>query len=372
MKFFFILSTFALTSALAQTDAGVPASTATQAQPIAVAPAPTVRPTTLLVSAIDIKGNPVSVPTKESVTVMDSGRTAQLLDVRRADSLPVKLVIMLLGRHSTFSQQKNAAIDLVQKALRPGTDQVLIMTANGTKQWTKPLQWESDPAKAVDFLKSLDGKEGLTDAFDFSMDTDMGNESRVTLRKSDMSDKSVFEIAWGMLMQDPKPARRVLVTFRNPVAHAGGAGTRQIREYTDNRHAGIIAVAQAIRLPIYTIAVEDPELPGTSDIKANYSGNFGGSGSSLRNYDESLSRAKHQAALAGRSSIQRLSDETGGLFSASTKKNFADAVDAIAAGIKSQYAVTFVPAEAGANPRVPVDVFSNGVKLSAPKSYPRQ
>jgi hypothetical protein len=56
-----------------------------------------------------------------------------------------------------------------------------------------------------------------------------------------------------------------------------------------------------------------------------------------------MEKERKHAYDAGKSNVERLATETGGITYWSTRKNFSDAVTSIANQINGQYIVTFVP-----------------------------
>jgi hypothetical protein len=298
---------------------------------------------TILISGMDVKGNPVAI-TKEGLRVMDSGRTAEVVDVKDATALPLKLGIILTARGS-FDKQKNAAMELVQKALRPGIDQAVVLTAGGQKPWSKPVNWESDPAALIATIKAMDKKEGLADVFNYSIDTGGGGTNTGLAIQSQVGGvrgDNVYDIMWSLMAADPKPARRVMVLFRDPVSHSAGVGSARFAEYSEYQHEKLIYTAQMLRAPIFVVGVSDiTPLLNSTDIGAVYNSTFAGDAAALRNRDEQANREKQAAMMGGRSNMERLGIETGGRAWYSSKKNYSDAVAGVVDALKTQYAVTF-------------------------------
>jgi hypothetical protein len=75
---------------------------------------------------------------------------------------------------------------------------------------------------------------------------------------------TVFDAAFGMINADPKPARRVLVMFREPWAHSPGIGGRASAavDYQVNR---LVGVAQQMHIATFVIGLEDLRFNGVSD-----------------------------------------------------------------------------------------------------------
>jgi hypothetical protein len=327
---------------------------------------------TILISGMDTKGNPVAV-TKETLRIMDSGRTAEVVDVKEATALPMKLGIILTARGS-FDKQKNAAIDLVQRALRPGVDQAIVLTAGGQKPWSKPVNWETDPAALAATIKAMDKKEGLADVFNYSIDTGGGGTNTglsIQSQVGGVRGDSVYDIMWSLMAADPKPARRVMVLFRDPVSHSAGVGSARFAEYNEYQHEKLIYTAQALRAPVFVVGISDvTPLINTTDIGASYNSTFAGDAAVQRNRDEQMNREKQAAMMGGRSNMERLGLETGGRAWYSSKKNYSDAVDGVVNALKAQYAVTFVPNDPPAGTRPSLELIAGSAKLAAPRSYP--
>ena len=69
----------------------------------------------------------------------------------------------------------------------------------------------------------------------------------------------------------------------------------------------------------------------------------GGSGGAA--YDNALEKAKLRAYEGGKTNVQRLAAETGGMAFWSVKSNYSDAVTSIANLLAGQYIVTFTPSD---------------------------
>ena len=366
-----ILSCLLILSSLAfaQTEASPTQPPAESATPAAkTAP----RPMTVLVSATDAKGAAVMNLTKESVEVQDTGHATPVQALQLAESLPIEMIIVLNSSRNTFKQQQNAAIDLAQKVMRPGKDRVIVMNAGGEKMMTKPITWETDPAKVAEYVKAMDYKVGVPDAFGYEIQRDNAGMNRSGLEIQGGAMNSFFEIAWQLMVQDRSPMRRVLVTFRNPMNHAPGMNQR-FQEHVAGRHEQIIHTAQALRAMIFTIVTDEPQqnVSGNIDINQGYVPLSSGEASQdqLRHYDENVNRNISYAISHGRLNVERLARDTGGRAFMGPKKNYSDAVDGIANAVKAQYALTFIPAEGVVEPRT-LSVQSASAIISAPKSYP--
>jgi hypothetical protein len=148
MRFFKGAMIFGCLAAAAQVadKPGAPAPTQSVS---AAAPMTTALPrrVTVLLSAMDKSGSPLKDLTKDSISVVDNDQTGQILDVRNAGQLPMDLAIVLLASKGNFAQQQNAAVDLIHKAIRPGIDKAIVVTAGGENMWpSSRLEWQSDAA----------------------------------------------------------------------------------------------------------------------------------------------------------------------------------------------------------------------------------
>src|SRR5262249_45312227 len=124
--------------------------TPTAATP-AAATAPVVRPqrfVPVLISATDSHGSPVLGLTKDQLTILDTNQPVDALRLYKGSDLPLHLGIVLVCAPRTFSQQQAAAIDLVNKVIRPGIDEAFVVTARCKKPWpSERLDWKQDPAE---------------------------------------------------------------------------------------------------------------------------------------------------------------------------------------------------------------------------------
>jgi hypothetical protein len=151
-----------------------------------------------------------------------------------------------------------------------------------------------------------------------------------------------------MMNSDPRPSRRVLVMFREPWSHSPGFGNRA-NTAVEGQLLRVIAVAQEMHIAAFVIGLEDPQFNGIADnnLGKNYTslhaGEDGGAGSATREFDKQMERDRKRAYDAGKANIQRFAAETGGATFWSTKKNFPDAISAIANQLAGQYIVTFMP-----------------------------
>jgi VWFA-related protein len=323
----------------------------------------------VLLSVTDEKGNPIVGLTKEQITLSDAKQVTDPLKIYRAQDIPLHLGIILLATDASFAQQQAAAIDLVQKVIRPNIDEAFVVTARGKKAWPSDrLDWKRDPAELAGIIKGLDRNAGLPDAFSFDMQTaaTAGDENagRLTIQTYSGNAITVFDAIYAMMNSDPRPARRVFVMFREPWSHSPGYGNRVNGEVEDQMRR-VIDIAQAMHIATFVIGLEDAKFNGITDntIGQNYislhAGDDGGAGTATREYDREMEHLRQMAYDAGKANLQRLATETGGAIYWSAKKNYPDAVGAIANEIAGQYIVTFAPTDVP-GPSHPLSVTASG------------
>jgi len=89
------------------------------------------------------------------------------------------------------------------------------------------IDWQQDPEELVKSIQGLDRNAGLHDAFNFNMSTSETeldqNGGRNTLQSYSAGGMSVFDAVFYMMNSDSRPARRVLVIFRDPWGHSPGS-----------------------------------------------------------------------------------------------------------------------------------------------------
>jgi len=337
----------------------LPAQTVDSARPKlntspAAAPRPRFAP--VLISATDGSGVPALGLTKEQFTIMDNNHVVPALKVFNAADVPLHLAVVLLAAPDTFSQQQAAAIDLVKRVVRPKIDEAFVISARGKKPWpSSKIDWQQDPEELAKSIQGLDRNAGLHDAFNFNMSTSETeldqNGGRNTLQSYSAGGMSVFDAVFYMMNSDSRPARRVLVIFRDPWGHSPGFGGR-VNTAVEGQLTRVIGVAQEMHVATFVIGLEDNRVNGVSDttIGKNYisvhSGENGGGGESNQAYDKMMERERVRAYEAGKTNVQRLGSETGGATFWSTKKNYSDAVASIANLLAGQYIVTFTPEDA--------------------------
>ncbi len=330
-------------------------STAAGAATTSGAPAPARAPhfVPVLISATDSHGNPVLNLTKDQITVLDSNLSVPPLQIYKGTDLPLHLGIVLLCTPRTFAQQQAAAIDLINKVIRPGIDEGFVISARGKHPWPGDrLEWKQDPSVLTSTIKSLDPNAGFWDAFNFDLQTAETsfdeNAGRSSLQTIAGNGVSVFDVVYSMMSSDPRPSRRVVVMFREPWAHSPGFGLRA-NTFVEGQLARVIGAGQEAHIATFVVGLEDQQFNGITDnnIGKNYislhAGDDGGAGSATRSFDLEMEKERKHAYDAGRSNVERLAADTGGITYWSTKKNFSDAVTSIANQINGQYIVTFVP-----------------------------
>jgi VWFA-related protein len=305
------------------------------------------------VSATDGNGAPVIGLTKDQFSILDTSQTVQPLQVFK--DFPLHLGIVLMASPATFSQQQAAAIDLVQKTIRPDVDEAFVVSAHGKKPWqSERLDWAHNPADLTKIIRGLDQNAGLIDAFNFDMKTDEAgtdeDAGRSTLQTFGGGGVTVFDVVYSMMSSDPRPSRRVLVIFREPWSHSPGFGNRA-NVAVERQMSRVIAAAQEMHVSTFVIGLEDPKYNGITDtnIGKNYislhAGDDGGAGSSNREFDRQMQTERNHAYDAGKTNIQRIASETGGTTYWSRKKNYSDAINSIASQLAGQYVVIFTPSD---------------------------
>ncbi len=339
------------------------------ASPAAVA----ARPVSVLLSATDPSGGAIRNLSKEQITVLDDNRGATVADLRPVGEAPLSVGIVLLASHANFSKEQAAAMELVQKLLRSDQDRAFVITAGGSKHWTQAnLEWQSDREALKKTISTLDKNTGIPDAFNYELSTYSGDTATsaawMRIEGQQGSGTSVFDAVWGMMMADKRPARRVLVMFRDAWSHAPGL-TKQNRDYTDQKHTQIIAVAQRLHVAIFTIGVEEASPVANEageNIKANYGVNMMGDMS--REQDRQITLQKERLYNGGRANVERVASQTGGRAWWSNNK-FGDAVAGIVNALNGQYLLTFVPAAAAPGSHELKIKCGGTVRVAAPNAF---
>lgn len=353
MKNFVLLMILGSVTAAAQVIDKSNATDSTLVKPnpsVPVSSAP-MRRVTMLLSATDKGGVAVKDLGKDSITVIDNDQVAQVVDVRNANPLPIDVAIVLLASKSNFSQQQNAAVDLVRKIIRPGIDKAFVVSAGGEKPWpSSRLEWQSDPAELEKTIRGLDKNVGMSDAFGYNLTNEaVGNNRGMGLQTYNVGGFSVFDIVWKMMQSDPQVPRHALVIFRNAWTHSPGF-SGVYSKVVEANHNHVIGQAQHLWVPMYVIGVEEP-MPNTNMLARSYTPmTSNGAGGAARAYDEEWDKERDRAYSAGRANVERMAAETGGGVWWGAKKNYQDATNAIANLLQASYAVTYtVPADASAS-----------------------
>jgi hypothetical protein len=287
--------------------------------------------------------------TKEQFSILDTMHLAEPIQVFKGTDIPLHLAVVLLAAPGSFSQQQAAAIDLVQKVVRPKIDEAFVVTARGKKPWpSSRLDWKQDPAELAKIIEGLDRSAGLADAFNFDLqtsETEFNFGSRSTVQTYANGGPTVFDAVYAMMNSDQRPARRVVVIFREAWPHSQGFG-RQVNTLVEDKLTQVIGAAQELHIATFVIGLEDPKFNGITDnnIGKNYIV-LSGSESGGAVYDAALEKAKLRAYEGGKTNVQRLAAETGGAAFWSVKKNYTDAVTSIANLLAGQYIVTFTPSD---------------------------
>jgi hypothetical protein len=324
-------------------------------------------------------GNPIAGLTKEQLTLIDTNQSVQPLQLLNGRDIPLHLGIVLVCAPASFSQQQAAAASLVQRVVRPNVDEAFVVTARGKKPWPfDRLEWKQDPAELSKMIQGLDRDAGLPDAFNFELSTDRTQQAvrvgRSTVQSFGTTGVNVFDAADAMMNSDSRPSRRVLVIFREPWPLSPGFGNRA-NVTVESQLVRVIARAQELHIATFVIGLEDPQFNGITDntLGQNYTslhgGADGGGGTASRNFDRQMERSRMRAYNAGKENVERLAAETGGATFWGMKKNYPDAVNAIANQLDGQYIVTFVPGEAPGPVHSLKVTSGNGAHVLAQKAF---
>jgi VWFA-related protein len=333
----------------------------------------------VLISVTDPGGNPIAGLTKEQLTLIDTNQSVQPLQLLNGHDIPLHLGIVLLSAPASFSQQQAAAVSLVQRMMRPDVDEAFVVTARGKKPWPfDHLEWKQDPTELSKMIQGLDRDAGMPDAFNFDLNTDRTQQTtkvgQSTVQSFGTTGANVFDAAYAMMNSDPRPSRRVLVIFREPWPLSPGLGNRA-HGTVEDQLLQVIARAQELHIATFVIGLEDPQFNGITDntIGQNYTslraGRDGGAGTASRNFDRQMERTRMRAYNAGKENVERLAAETGGATFWGTKKNYPDAVNAIANQLAGEYIVTFVPGEIPGPAHSLKVTGNNGAHVLAQKAF---
>jgi VWFA-related protein len=332
------------------------------------------RPVAVLFSATDSNGNPVRDLSKERIRVLDNNSSATVADLRPVGEAPLSVGIVLLASKTNFPKEQVAAAELVRRLIRSDHDRAFVITAGGDKPWTQAnLEWQTDRDALIKSINTLDKNTGIPDAFKYDLSIFSGDTTisaaRWQIETAQGAGTSVFDAVWGMMMADNRPARRVLVMFRDAWAHAPGRSQRN-REYCDHMHAQLVASAQKLHVAVYTIGVDEPSPASAGaieDIKTNYGEN--GAGEMMREHDRQIRLETERLYNGGRANVERLADDTGGRAWWSDKSNFNDSVTGIPNALSGQYLLTFVPAAGSPGAHGLKVISSTGTRVAAPNAF---
>lgn len=155
---------------------------------------------------------------------------------------------------------------------------------------------------------------------------------------------------WAMMKSDPSPARHAVVIFRDPWAHSRGFGGTYT-EMVEKDHVRLVADAQQLWTSFYILPTEQPTAV-SKELTEIYAPIRTGGGGYNRVYDQNMEKSRDCALNGGKVNLERIAAETGGGIWWSSKKNYGDAVSAIANDLNSQFAVTYaVRSEPGTGPK---------------------
>jgi VWFA-related protein len=326
----------------------------------------------ILVTATDHSGAPKTQLSEKDLAITDNEQPAEVISARSASQFPLRVAFVLLAGKKSFGQQQNAAADLAHKILRANVDRAFVISARGDKPWASSrLEWQADADSLEKEIRGLDKDTGFNDPFSFDMTTeDAGVSRHFTLLQYGTEGSSAFSVLWAMMRSDPSPARHAVVIFRDPWAHSPGFGGTYT-EMVENDHVRLISDAQQQWTSFYVITTEDPK-PVSKDLSEIYAPIQTGEGGYNRVYDQNMERTREHALAGGKVNLERIATETGGGIWWNSKKNFSDAVSAIANDLNSQFAVTYaVHSEPGSGPKhlLAVKSLNSDVRISAPKAY---
>ena len=326
----------------------------------------------ILVTATDHSGPPKAELMGKDLSVTDNEQPAEVISVRSASQLPLRIAFVLLAGKSSFGQQQAAAIELAHKVLRPNVDRAFVISARGDRPWPNPrLEWHADADSLEKEIRALDKNAGFGDPFAFDMTTeDAGVSKHFTLLQYGAGGINLFGVMWAMMKSDPSPARHAVVIFRDPWAHSPGFGGTYT-EQVENSHVRLIEDAQQLWTSFYIVAIEEPKALA-KEFTDIYAPIHTGEGGYNRVYDQEMEKTRERALDGGKVNLERLAAETGGGIWWSSKKNYTDAVSGIANDLNSQFAVTYaVHAEPGAGPRhlLVIKPLNSDIRISAQRAY---
>lgn len=311
----------------------------------------------IMFTATDSNGGPIRDISKEQVTVIVNEQAGQVLDVQSASDVPLDLAIVLLSSKDKFNQEQAAAIELVQKVIRPGKDRAFVVTARGEKPWPNPrVNWSTDLAALAQTIRDLDKGAGLPDAFTYEVKIDASHLDRMyTQPIATPPGFTFFNVIFAMMQTDPRPVRKAVVLFRTPMAHAPGWGARS-SELSDQTHAQIIGIAQGMGIAFYTVGSDEQVAAvdaARADLGSSYTPIHSGAGGATRVQDQSILAWKNEQFNAGRSNVERLANESGGRAYWTSKKNYSDAIAGIVNELAGRYVLIFAPPDVSSGAKGP-------------------
>jgi VWFA-related protein len=368
MKFALIGLLLACT-AFSQTTS--PAPTQSALPPSAPPAAPRQPLTSVFVSVLDGDGKPAQNLGAQNFAVSDDRQDTKVAEAWPATDLPVHLAVVLLASKTNFSQEQDAAAQLVKQVLRPNIDKAFVITSGGDRLPSSGrIDWATTADAFQKAVRDLKKNEGLPDAFGYKLEeTSAGGGGRLIIQRYNGTGTNIFDVINQMWATDPRPARRVVVMFRDPISHSPGEHGVYSKQ-VEAEHAFRIAAAQQAHTPIFMIGVDEPKPVGNA-LGEVYNPIHAGDGSDQRVFDEDMNKERDFLISSGRANAERMADQTGGHMFFTKKKNYTDAVAAIANLIQAQYVVSFVPAQGSASGQHPlkVDVSEKGAHVYAPKGY---
>jgi hypothetical protein len=106
---------------------------------------------TLLFSVQNSGATGVQDVKAEEFTLLDNGSAAKITTLESAESVPIRLAILLYSNGATFKTQQQAAVQIIEK-LRPGLDQAFVLTqaaTNNSSAWPDESQARAWPTDQV-------------------------------------------------------------------------------------------------------------------------------------------------------------------------------------------------------------------------------
>lgn len=332
----------------------------------------TVRPSAVLISVTDNSGHAVRDLNKDQINVLSDNGHAAITDLRPVGDAPLSVGIVLLASKVEFAREQAAAIELIQKLIRSEQDHAFVVTAGGLKATQGKIEWQSSRDELVKEVKALDPGTGVPDAFNYELSTQESATAtaagKMIIETRQANDGgSVFDIAWGMMMADRRPARRVLVLFRSSWAHATGMD-KPTRDYVERKHMEIIQAAQQLHVAVFSFGINEQapaQFGGMTDIGGAGLG-MNMAGMATRESDRQEALQRERLYNGGRANIERMTTMTGGRSFWSTK--YLDDVGSMVNALSGQYLMLFVPGKNSPGAHE-LKVSSKKVKVSAPSAF---